>query len=135
MSKSFIKQAEQNVINQARFFNDLMNCLASMQHGLGALTDRWSPGREDFAKGFELLRKAAYAEHQHALARCFAFIGVGGEEAEAFSREQARRVFRNDHSIIQWLDEWNRLPSGWNTGDENGLRAELDQAMSDDRPS
>lgn len=129
MTKSYIKEAEQNVISQAKFWHEFLEFVRSMESGINNATDRWSPGREKFAQAFDMMRQAVYMEHQHALARCFALVGVGGERAEQFSKEQAQRIFGNNQSVIQWLDTWNRLPSSWMTEDEEGLRTELKERM------
>ena len=125
MTKSYIKEAEQNVINQAKFWHEFLEFVRSMELGINNATDRWSPGREKFAQAFDLLRQAAYTEQQHAMARCFALVGVGGEAAEQFAKERARKIFSADRSVVSWLDSWNRLPSSWMSEDEEGLRTEL----------
>lgn len=127
--RSYIKEAEQNALNQAKFWTEFAEMVQSMQCGIHNATDRYSPGREKFDQAFDLLRHAAYEEKQHALARCFALVGVGGEEAEKFSREHAKRVFGGNYSTIQWLDPWCRIPSSWHAADEDGLKAELEEAQ------
>ena len=131
--RSYIKEAEQNVLNQAKFWTEFAEFVQSMQYGIHNATDRHSPGREKFDHAFDLLRRAAYEEKQHALARCFAFIGVGGEEAETFSREHAKRIFGGEQSVIEWLDGWNRVPSSWLAGDEEALKSELKKSIEDDK--
>ena len=129
MTNRYIKEAEQNVINQAKFWHEFLEFVRSIESGINNATDRWSPGREKFAQAFDMMRQAAYMEQQHALARCFALVGVGSKAAENFSKEQARRIFGDNRSVIEWLDTWNRLPSGWMTADEEGFRAELKDAL------
>jgi len=131
--RSYIKEAEQNVLNQAKFWTEFAEMVLSMQCGIHNATDRYSPGREKFDQAFDLLLRAAYEEKQHALARCFALVGVGGEEAEKFSREHAKRVFSGNYSTIQWLDPWCRIPSSWRAADEDGLKAEFKEAAKDDQ--
>ena len=130
-SKQYIKEAEQNVINQARFYTDLIGVLDSMQRGMLGRMDRYSPGRDEVSEGFLLIQKGVHKELSAALARCLLVIGVGGEEAEAYSREQARRVFGKGGTVMEWLDEWNRLPSCWSGDDEAGFREELQEALKD----
>ena len=84
MTKSYIKEAEQNVINQAKFWYEFLEFVRSMENGIYNATDQWSPGREKFTQASDLMRQAAYMEQQHALARCFALVGVGGKDAEKF---------------------------------------------------
>ena len=131
--RSYIKEAEQNVLNQAKFWTEFAEMVQSMQCGIHNATDRYSPGREKFDQAFDLLRRAAYEEKQHALARCFALVGVGGEEAEKFSREHAKRIFGGEQSVIEWLDGWNRVPSSWLAGDEEALKSELKKSIEDDK--
>ena len=130
--RSYIKEAEQNVLNQAKFWTEFAEVVRSMQYGIHNATDRYSPGREKFDQAFDLLRRAAYEEKQHALARCFALVGVGGEEAEKFSREHAKRIFGGNYSTIKWLDPWCRIPSSWMLEDEARFENELKEALKDD---
>ena len=67
--RSYIKEAEQNVLNQAKFWTEFAEMVRSMQCGIHNATDRHSPGCEKFDQAFDLLRRAAYEEKQHALAR------------------------------------------------------------------
>ena len=129
--RSYIKEAEQNVLNQAKFWTEFAEFVQSMQYGIHNATDRYSPGREKFDQAFDLLRRAAYEEKQFALARCFALVGVGGEEAEKFSREHAKRIFGDNYAVIHWLDQWNRLPSAWRADDEEALRTELKGSLKE----
>ena len=131
--RSYIKEAEQNVLNQAKFWTEFAEFVQSIQIGIHSATDRYSPGREKFDQAFDLLRRAAYEEKQHALARCFAFVGVGGKEAEKFSREHAKRIFGGKQSVIEWLDGWNRVPSSWLASDEEALKSELKKSIEDDK--
>ena len=131
--RSYIKEAEQNVLNQAKFWTEFAEFVQSMQYGIHNATDRHSPGREKFDQAFDLLRRAAYEEKQFALARCFALVGVGGEEAEKFSREHAKRIFGGEQSVIEWLDGWNRVPSSWLASDEEALKSELKKSIEDDK--
>ena len=129
--KSYIKDAEQNVLNQAKFWTEFAEFVMSMSHGVQNATDRYSPGRERFMQAFDLLLRAAYDEKQHALGRCFALIGVGGEEAERFSREHAKKIFGGDYSTMEWLDRWNRVPGHWLSKDQEAFEDELKSALKD----
>jgi hypothetical protein len=132
MSKSYIKQAEQNVLNQAKFWSEAIEAFASIGDGLQHKLDHYSPGKEDFQEGIRRLIQGAYKEQQHALARCFALVGVGGEEAQAYARQRAKEVFDAKYSTMEWLDTWGRLPGRWLTEDREGFRAELDEKLEQD---
>lgn len=130
MTKKMLKQAEQNVINQAKFWTDFFDFIDSMQYSIADKIDEQGPDRGEFAEGFRLLRQAAYKQMQFALARNFYMVGVGGEAAEAYSRERAARMFGGRYTVINWLDEWCRLPRSWKSSDEAALRAELADALA-----
>lgn len=131
MNKSkHIKEAEQNVLNQAKFWTDFLRFIDGMSYGISARLD--SPqAKEQFAEGLTLLREAAWNEQQFALARCFALVGVGGKEAEKFSKERAKVLFGGGYSTIQWLDEWNRVPSYWLSSKNDEFKKELQEKLKD----
>jgi hypothetical protein len=130
MSKSYIKQAEQNVLNQAKFWTELLDFLDSFGRGLQHRTNRYSPGVEDFQQGVSALIQGAYKEQQQALARCYALAGIGGEEAQAYARERALEVFDGKYTAIQWLDEWCRTPRSWTTQTEREFKEEVRSRLS-----
>lgn len=127
-NKSYIKEAEQNVINQAKFWTEFVELIDSMRYSIYNKLDSHK-SKEKFEEGLSLLRVAAWEEQQFALARCFCISGVGGKESEDFSKEQANRIFGGKYSSIQWLDKWNRVPSSWLVKDEESFRKELDDKL------
>ena len=130
MSKSYIKEAEKNVISQAKFWTEFISFIEGMSHGINDKLESRT-ARDKFAEGLNKLREAARDEQQFALARCFALVGVGGEEAEEFSKERAKLLFGGKYSTMQWLDEWNRLPSSWMTAEEEAFEKELQDKLKD----
>lgn len=126
---SLIKEAEQNVINQAKYYTDLIQVIDDLQRGVLETVERHSPGRDEIADGFNQIRQGVYKELQYALARCFCIVGVGGEEAEAYSREQAKRIFSGRYTTMEWLDQWHRVPSQWRTSVQEAFEAELKGAL------
>jgi molecular chaperone GrpE (heat shock protein) len=56
MSK-LIKEAERNVINQAKYYTDLIGVLDDLQHGVLRTLDSHSPGREKITEGFNQVRQ------------------------------------------------------------------------------
>ena len=127
---SYIKQAERNVINQAKFWTDFQEFIENMRWNIRNSVDN-KYDIKDFDAGFELLRKAGYNQQQFALARCFAIQAVGGEEAKEYSKERAKKLFGGEYSTMQWLDENFSLPSYWQTSEEDKFNAELKQALDD----
>lgn len=128
MTKSYIKEAEQNVINNAKFWTEFIEMIDSMQSGVSDISDHWQDNKK-FNEGFRMLRHAAYDRQQEAFARCFAFVGVGGKEAEEFSKERAKKLFGGDYSVVQYLDSFICIPSSWHTEAPDALRQELKQAI------
>lgn len=127
---NYIKQAERNVIQQAKFWTDFQEFLDSMQYSLRESLDS-KYDAEEFSRGIQMLRKASYKQQQFALARCFAISAVGGDEAKEYSKERARKLFGGEYSTMQWLDENFRCPSYWKTTDEEGFQEELKKALED----
>lgn len=128
--QSYIKQAERNVIQQAKFWNDFQEFLDSMQYSLRESLDN-KYDAEEFSRGIQVLRSAAYKQQQFALARCFVISAVGGEDSKQYSKERAKKLFGGSYSTMQWLDENFRIPNYWKTADEEGFQEELKKALED----
>lgn len=131
MSKQYIKQLEQNVIDQASFWNSFQEMISAMQYRIGDITD--SRERKEFNEGFQLLREGAYKQLQFALARCFAVSGVGGEKTKQFSKQRAEKMFGGDYSVMQWLDKNFVMPSYWRTDEETEFKQELADAIKENK--
>ena len=127
-SKSLLKEAEKNVVMQAKFFHELLTFVDSFtsatSHKMVSHTNR-----DAFTDGMIRAKDAIYAEMQFAFARCFAFMGVGGDEANKLSNEYAKELFDGKYSKIQWLDKWYSIPNGWRSSDEAQITQEMQEAI------
>lgn len=127
-SKSLLKEAEKNVVQQAKFFHELLTFVDSFtnatSHKMVSQTNM-----DAFTDGMIKARSAIYAEAQFALARCFAFVGVGGKDANKLSNEYAKELFDGKYSTIQWLDKWYGIPNGWRSSDEAKFKKEMQDAI------
>lgn len=129
---SYIKEAEQNALNMCKYYSDMIALIDGMEYGMVSRTDDYrfdSSPRQKLREGFGLIRQALYQEQQNNLARCFLLVGVGGKEAEAYSKKEAMRAFGGKYSVTELLDEYFRLPSSWRVEDEEGLKKELSEAL------
>lgn len=133
---SYIKEAEQNALNMCKYYSDMIQLIDDMEYGMTSRTDDYrldSSPRQKLRDGFSLIRQALYQEQQNNLARCFLLVGVGGKEAEAHSKKEAMRAFNGKYSVVELLDEYFRLPSGWRVDDEEGLKEELKNRLSGEK--
>lgn len=128
MSKKYIKEAEQNILNHAKFWMDFLEVVSTMQYNVGLAVDNHHRG-DALRQGFDLLRQGAFDELQFALGRCFCFSEVGGEESKKFSREMAQKFFGHDHEVMSLLEKHLRIPSYWSTKTEDEFRAEISQEL------
>ncbi len=126
--KSLIKEAEQNVLNHAKFITDMISVIDSMQYAIGDLASSKYSGRDEIAEGLQMVRTGLYREMQFTIAKAFAFVGVGGEEAEKYSREHARKVFGKGE-VMSLLDKHLRMPSYWLSRECDDFAAEIEQAL------
>lgn len=127
--RSYIKEAEQNALNESKYYADMLEFINGVSCNMLYRTERHSPGRNDLEEGFALIRNGLYAQQAEALSRCFAFVGVGGEESCKYSKEVAKQVFGGRYSVSHLLDKHFRQPSCWSTEEEENLKAELKEAL------
>lgn len=130
MSKALIKQAERNVINQAKAWSDAMQIIDALRN-FGNMACHDHIAKETFSEGVDLIRRAMYAEQSEALRNCFAFVGVGGEEAEKFSREMFMKVFDGGYSIMQFLDRWGHIPRAYKIEDKEKFKEEITDVVNE----
>ena len=127
-SKSLLEEAEKNVVMQAKFFHELFTFMDSFMY---ATTSKMSnrDNKDAFFEGITKAKAAIYSEMQLAFARCFAFVGVGGEEANRLSKEYANELFGGKYTNIQWLQKWYDIPRTWRQTDSDQLQNELNDAI------
>jgi hypothetical protein len=123
---NFIKQAEQNSINIAKTLADittLLDAFGSLGHNF--FNDYDTAEKDDYFQGLKLMRKAIYSKFTQKISQCFAFVGVGGKEAEKFSKQYAKTMFGDDAQVMHLLDKYGMMPSSWKTADQEEFRKEL----------
>jgi hypothetical protein len=123
MGKSFLKQAEQNVINQARAWSEALVFVDALYNFGSNACHEWI-GKKQFFEGLQMIRNAMYAEQADAIRNCFVLSGIGGEEAKAFAREKFKESFGGKYCVIQFLNAWGHMPSSFSPKDEKEFLAE-----------
>lgn len=132
MSKSFLKQAEQNVINQAKAWGEAMEFIDALSN-FGNRACHEYIGKGKFFEGLSMMRQAMYAEQSEAMRNCFNLVGVGGEEAATFSREKFKEIFSGKYCVMQFLDKWGHVPGSFKTEDKEAFIAECKLAAKDNK--
>jgi len=123
-----IEQAEKNVINQAKAWSDAMDFVDALWE-FGNTACHEHVGKEKFFEGLELLQQAMYAEQSEAIRKCFVFAGVGGSEAEKFSRDFLKRVFSGEYAVSDFLNKWGHY-AAHKTEDKDQLLKEASEIIN-----
>lgn len=129
---TFIKKAEKNVINISKELSDILEIL----DGLSRIGNRYLQIEEDkkiYFEGLKNMRYAIYKKFVQSIAQCFYMVGVGGEEAKQYSREQAREIFNGKYSVMQYLDKYGMIPGAWKGDDEKQFKKELKEAIEKEK--
>lgn len=128
MSKSLLKQTEQNVVNRAKAYNDALEFVDALNNfGNRACHDYIA--RDQFFEGLKLIRSAIRAEQSEALRECFYLSAVGGKEVEDYSKQMFKHVFGGKFVVMSFLEEWGHVPSSYSTAQREALEAECKQAI------
>ena len=126
--KSLLKECEKNVVNTAVAFEAILSVLDGLRNfGMRACKDHL--GRPKFFEGLELMRQGVYTEYVNAQRNCLLFAGVGGEDAKAYAKEKFTEQFGGKYNIMQFLDQWGRRPSYYDSVTEEQLKAEAKEAI------
>jgi len=135
MSKrNYIKEAEQNVVNVARAYQDFLDVLDALAVFGNNYCNEYIGGKK-FFEGLAMMREAAYHEYTNASMNAMMFTGVGGEEATKYAREKFERAFgKRDgikYSVMQFLDQYGRHPGSYMTNDEEEFRKQVDEKLKE----
>lgn len=125
---SLVKQAEENVVKQAKAFEDILKITDALEN-VGNRICHEHIARNKFFEGLSIMREALYAEHSNAIRKCFLFVGVGGASATEYSRQVFKRTFGGDYEIMSFLDRWGQLPSFVKTEERERFQEELDETI------
>jgi len=128
--RDFVKEAEQNIVNQAVFFKDLISVIDI----LGRATRSYFPeynnrDKEDFSKGMNLIYSALHSQYVKRQSDLLIFASIGGEEAKQFSLNKFKEMYGKDaeerYSIMHFLDKFGNTPANWLTDEEEQFREQL----------
>lgn len=134
MSKSMIKQCEENIINQAMLLDETLNYLDVLRNVSYKLFDtnfrQTDPDYLKFSTGIQQAREAVYAKSCEKIRDCFMLVGVGGEKAAEFCRQKAEERFGNkQYEIMSFLDKHGHVPSRVSSEDIEKLRQEINAQL------
>ena len=130
--KNFIQEAEQNLVNICKTFDDILLVFDALR----TFGDRYCHeyvGKSEFFEGLKMMRKAIYHEQAEAIRNCFVFVGVGGETAAKYSKEKFKEIFcsKKRYSIMQFLDKFGQLPSWYSANDHKEFRKQGKEICSE----
>ena len=108
MGNSLLKQAEQNVVNRAKAYNDALEFVDALAN-FGNRACREYVGKSEFFEGLKLIRSAIRAEQSEAIRECFYFAGVGEGEAAEYSKQLFKHVFGGKYQVMSFLDQWGGI--------------------------
>jgi len=128
---NFIKKAEKNVVNTAKELSDSIEIFKALS-GMGNMIKN-EEGKNKYFDGLSKMRTAIYEQYIEAISNCFIFAGVGGKEAQKFSRELFKKRFNpNDRIVVMnFLEKWGHVPRSWKIVDEKILRDEAMQLIEE----
>ena len=133
MTKNYIKEAEKNVVNNARYCQDVIKVVEALRR----FTYRFMDNRTDTARynramsAFSEFRDAVYDQMNENIAKSFLFVGIGGEDALKFSREKFKEHFGEERYVVMhFLEEGGNLPMSWKKDVEEEFREQAKQKIN-----
>jgi len=122
MDNNLLKNAEKNCVRIAKHMNDTMKVVEALERfGSRFMYERFEGN--NFQEGVRLIRDALYAKYIRSISDCFLFVGVGGKDAEDYSKEQFKKLFGDkQNAIMHLLDQYGNYPSWYKSDEEKELR-------------
>ena len=120
---NLIKQAEENLVNICKVFDDLQEILKAIS-SVGNKYCHEYVAKNDFLEGLQMMTRAIDKEHANAVRNCFMFAGVGGEKAKQYSLKMFREIFNEKErfAIMHFLDKYGQIPSSYKSTEEEEFR-------------
>ena len=130
MTKTMVEEAEQNLVNIAKHFEDTM-CMLNALASFGNNYCNEYIGKAEFFKGLSKMRSGLYKELVHAQSNCFIFAGVGGKESLAYSKKLFEEQFDKDerYVVMNYLNEFGRSPNSWLSDEEAEFRKQAKDVL------
>ena len=127
-----IKQAEANLVNVCKSFQDAITFTEALAN-FGLRFCHEHVATKEFLEGICKIQSALFTEQNYAIAQCFHFVGVGGEEAKKYSRELFEEVFCGEkrYSIMQFLDKYGQIPSSYKSKDREEFAKQAKQRFEE----
>ena len=123
MTRDMFAEADQNVVNVAKSLSDMVEVIDALRNFGHSFFNSYDSDGDRYREALTVMRNEVYRKYCEAITKCFCLAGVGGEAANEYSREKFEERFGKDRIIIMdFLDEYGRIPSGWSTaeGEEFG---------------
>lgn len=130
MSKDFIKEAEQNLVNQAVFFRDLLSIVEFLNRvGYMHFPKYENRDRDDYFKGLSMIRNALQSQYVNRQSNLLGFVAIGGKKAKEYSLNEFKNTYGEDvedrYMIMHLLDKYGSLPDRWLSDDEKEFRQQI----------
>jgi hypothetical protein len=128
--KNYIKQAEQNVLNNVKYCQDLLQVIDSLNSFVNHYVDDYGERGTKARTAIASLRSVIIDQMNEHISKCFIFTGVGGEEVLEFSREMFKKHFGEDrYVVINFLTRNGRIPHSWQKEEEETFREQCKEKI------
>jgi hypothetical protein len=130
MSKDLIKEAEENIINQAVFFKDLLSIVEFFNRvGYRYFPQYENRDKDDYFKGLYMMRDALQSQYVTKHANLLGFVAIGGEKAKEYSLNEFKSMYGENveerYMIMHLLNKYGAVPNGWVSDDEKEFRKQI----------
>lgn len=137
MSRDFVKEAEQNLVNQAIFFRDLLDVVeffSKVGNTYFPMYDKRD--KEDYFKGLYMMRNALQSQYINKQSNLLGFVALGGKKAKEYSLNEFRSMYGEEvedrYMIMHFLSKHGGLPDRWKSDDEEMFRKQMADKLKDE---
>ena len=125
----FVKEAEKNCVRIAKHMSDVLEVVKALENFGNRAFNEFD--REEYFDGISKIRRAVYSKFVRSISDCFLFIGVGGEDALEYSREEFKKHFGEEdrYSIMQFLEQYGHVLHSYPVADDEEFRKQAKERL------
>ena len=120
--RDYIREAELKILKRMKYFDDVFNVLDALATFGNCVCNEYV-GKKGFFEGLQKIRNSLLQEYYKTTSEAFMFVSNSSElQKHSFQKFKNHFDENERYCIMNFLDEFGRLPSSWKVDEEKEFR-------------